>query len=86
MTLIDTVVVPAIGSGYDEPRQLFTIDLNVRFLAPIRDEDAIAEGWVDPARPLDRVLRRRGARRVRACSPRPGRLVYKVSSKPLDIS
>ena len=36
MTLIDTVVVPAIGSGYDEPRQLFTIDLNVRFLAPIR--------------------------------------------------
>jgi uncharacterized protein (TIGR00369 family) len=45
-TIADTVVVPAIGSGYDEPRDFFTIDLSLRFLAPIVDEDAVAEGWV----------------------------------------
>jgi uncharacterized protein (TIGR00369 family) len=46
-TLVDTVVVPAVGGGYDEPRALFTIDLQLRFLAPVPPEqDAIAEGWV----------------------------------------
>jgi uncharacterized protein (TIGR00369 family) len=45
-TIADTVVVPAIGSGYDEPREFFTIDLHLRFLAPIVDDDAVAEGWV----------------------------------------
>lgn len=45
-SLIDSVVVPAVGGGYDEPRQLFTIDLNLRFIAPLVDEDAVAEGWV----------------------------------------
>ena len=44
--MIDSVVVPAIGSGYDEPRQLFTIDMQLRYLAPIGEEDAIAEGWI----------------------------------------
>ncbi len=46
-SLIDTAVVPAVGSGYDEPRGLFTIDLQIRYLAPIPPEaDALAEGWV----------------------------------------
>jgi uncharacterized protein (TIGR00369 family) len=46
-SLIDTVVVPAVGSGYGEPRQMFTIDLQLRYLTPIpRDTDAVAEGWV----------------------------------------
>src|SRR5262249_8869339 len=45
-TMLDTVVVPAIGSGYDEPRELFTIDIQLRFLAPIREESAVVEGWV----------------------------------------
>jgi uncharacterized protein (TIGR00369 family) len=45
-TLVDTVVVPAIGSGYDSPRALFTIDIALRFLAPIIDDDVVAEGWV----------------------------------------
>lgn len=45
-SLIDTVVVPAVGSGYDEPRQLFTIDLQLRFLAAVVDEDLVAEGWI----------------------------------------
>jgi uncharacterized protein (TIGR00369 family) len=45
-SLVDTVVVPVVGSGYDEPRQLFTIDLQLRFLAPIVDDDLVAEGWI----------------------------------------
>jgi uncharacterized protein (TIGR00369 family) len=45
-SMVDTVVVPAVGGGYDEPRQMFTIDMQLRYLAPIGEEDAIAEGWV----------------------------------------
>ena len=45
-SMVDTVVVPAVGSGYDETRALFTIDLQLRFLAPIVDEDIVGEGWV----------------------------------------
>ena len=45
-TLIDTVVVPAIGAAYPEFRPLFTIDMNVRYLAAVVRSDAIAEGWV----------------------------------------
>lgn len=45
-SLIDTVVVPAVGGGYDQARQLFTIDFQLRFLAPIVDDDLVAEGWV----------------------------------------
>lgn len=46
-SLIDTVVVPAVGSGYDEMRAMFTIDLQLRYLSPIpAGADAVAEGWV----------------------------------------
>src|SRR3954447_20146148 len=31
-TLIDTVVVPAVGSAYDELLPMLTIDLQIRFL------------------------------------------------------
>ena len=78
-TLIDTVVVPVIGTGYDEPRDYFTIDLAVRFLRPIVGEDAVAEGWV--------VQRGRSIvfcdTEVRTASGKlaaTGSLVYKVSA------
>lgn len=78
-TLIDTVVVPAIGSAYDEPRAFFTVDLTVRFLAPIVGEDAVAEGWI--------VQRGRSIvfcdAEVRSASGKlaaTGSLVYKLSS------
>ncbi len=58
-TLIDTVVVPAVGSAYAEFRALFTIDLQVQFLDPIANEDAVAEGGGE-ARALDGLLPRRG--------------------------
>ncbi|MCU1430680.1 MAG: hypothetical protein JWL83_4680 [Actinomycetia bacterium] len=80
-TMLDTVVVPAIGGGYDDPREFFTIDMQVRFLAAIRAEDAIAEGWV--------VRRGRSIlfcdAEVRTASGRlaaTATLVYKVSSGP----
>ncbi|HEX5614562.1 MAG TPA: PaaI family thioesterase [Acidimicrobiia bacterium] len=83
-TLVDTVVVPAVGSAYDGPRQLFTIDMQLRYLAPIGPEDAIAEGWIT----------RRGRSivycdaEVRAASgvvAATATLVYKVSSRPLAV-
>lgn len=45
-TLIDTVVVPAIGTAYAEPRKYSTIEMSVRYLGPVRQEDLVAEGWV----------------------------------------
>lgn len=45
-TLIDTVVVPAIGSAYQGPRRFATIEMSVRYLNTIRQENLVAEGWV----------------------------------------
>jgi uncharacterized protein (TIGR00369 family) len=44
--LIDSVVVPAIGAGYEEPVGFATTDMAVQYLGALRDEDAVAEGWV----------------------------------------
>lgn len=46
-TLIDTVVVPAIGSGFDEPKMFATVTMNIEYRSAVRaGEDMIAEGWV----------------------------------------
>jgi uncharacterized protein (TIGR00369 family) len=45
-TLIDSVVVPAIGSAYDHPMPFATVDLTLQFLGALRGEDAVAEGWI----------------------------------------
>jgi uncharacterized protein (TIGR00369 family) len=45
-TLIDTVVVPAIGSAYDEFMVMLTIDLQIRFLGAAMQSDLVAEGWI----------------------------------------
>jgi len=45
-TLIDTVVVPAIGSGYDDPVRFATVDMHVQYLAAVANTDMVAEGWV----------------------------------------
>ena len=80
-SMVDTVVVPVVGGGYDEPRQLFTIDFQLRFLAPIIHDDLVAEGWVT----------RRG-RQIVYCDAEvksgagvlaaTATLTYKVSSRP----
>jgi uncharacterized protein (TIGR00369 family) len=80
-SLIDTVVVPAVGSGYDEPRQLFTIDVQIRFLAPIIEDDLVAEGWVSQ-RGRQIVFCDAEVRSAAGTLAATGTLTYKVSSKP----
>jgi uncharacterized protein (TIGR00369 family) len=46
-SLIDTTVVPAIGSYYDEMPRMLTISLTVNYLGAIVEEDAVCEGWVE---------------------------------------
>lgn len=45
-TLIDTVVVPAIGSAYDQRPNMLTVDMQIRYLDAARESDLVAEGWV----------------------------------------
>ncbi|CAB5068512.1 unannotated protein [freshwater metagenome] len=45
-SLIDSVVVPAIGSAYEAGVNFVTIDLHIQFLGALVGEDAVAEGWV----------------------------------------
>jgi uncharacterized protein (TIGR00369 family) len=46
-TLIDTVVVPAVGAGYDRPTPMLTLSMTVDYLGAVQGEDAIAHGWVE---------------------------------------
>jgi len=83
-SMVDTVVVPAVGSGYDETRALFTIDLQLRFLAPIVDEDIVGEGWVvQRGRQIvfcDAEVRGATSNVLAGTAS----LVYKVSSRPAN--
>jgi uncharacterized protein (TIGR00369 family) len=45
-TLLDSVMVPAVGSMLDRGAQFSTVDLHVQFIGAARDEDVVAEGWV----------------------------------------
>jgi len=45
-TLIDVVVVPAIGSAYESDVGFSTIDMQIQYLRPLKNESAIAEGIV----------------------------------------
>jgi uncharacterized protein (TIGR00369 family) len=45
-TMLDSVVVPAVGSAYSAEHRYSTVDMNVQYLAALVQDDAIAEGWV----------------------------------------
>lgn len=45
-TLLDAVVVPAIGSAYPTTTGYSTVDLAIQFHSALRTEDAVAHGWV----------------------------------------
>jgi acyl-coenzyme A thioesterase PaaI-like protein len=45
-TLIDTVVVPAVGAVYDQMPVMLTIDMQIRYLSAARCTDLVAEGWI----------------------------------------
>lgn len=45
-TLLDAVVVPAIGSAYPASTGFSTVDLSIQYHSALRAEDAVAHGWV----------------------------------------
>lgn len=46
-TLIDTVVVPAVGQAYPPDYAYFTIQMDVRYRTAVAGQDVVAEGWVE---------------------------------------
>jgi uncharacterized protein (TIGR00369 family) len=81
-TLLDTVVVPAIGGGYDQRRAFATVSMNVEYRAAVVGEDLVAEGWVEH-RGRSLVFCRAEARTVAGTVAAVGSLVFKVASDPL---
>ena len=45
-TLLDSVVVPAVGSAYGADARMSTVDMHVQYLSALIKDDAIAEGWI----------------------------------------
>ncbi len=45
-TLVDTVVVPAIGSAYGPEVGYVTVSMNINYLGAVVEADAVAEGWI----------------------------------------
>ena len=78
-TLIDTVVVPAVGSVYEERPKMLTISMNIRYLGALVAEDAVAEGWVEQ-RGRSIVFCRAEVRSGSGTMVADGTLVYKVST------
>ena len=76
-TLIDTVVVPAIGGGYDQMPFMVTVDMYVQYLDAIRGEDAVAEGWIEK-RGRSTVFCRAEVRAASGALAATGALVYKI--------
>lgn len=45
-SLVDSVVVPAIGMAYGPEARFSTVDMHVQYLSALIRDDAVAEGWV----------------------------------------
>ena len=45
-TLLDSVLVPAIGVTLEPAAIYSTVDFHVQFVDSLVDEDAVAEGWI----------------------------------------
>ena len=45
-SLLDAVVVPAVGAAYAREVRFSTVDLHVQYMSAAKQEDLIAEGWV----------------------------------------
>lgn len=45
-SLLDSVVVPVVGSAYGPEARFSTVDMHVQFLSALVDDDAVAEGWI----------------------------------------
>lgn len=77
-TLIDTVVVPALASGYDVPHRYLTIDMQIQYMGAVVGEDIVAEGWITK-RGRSTVFCRAEVLTEKAGLVAAGTLVYKVS-------
>jgi uncharacterized protein (TIGR00369 family) len=45
-SLLDSVLVPAIGATLPEGSRYATVDLHVQYMEALLSDDAVAEGWV----------------------------------------
>ncbi len=45
-SLMDAVLVPAVGSTLAPTDRYSTVDLHVQYIGAVVDEDVVAEGWV----------------------------------------
>ena len=45
-SLLDAVVVPAVGAAYGRETRYSTVDIHVQFLTAVTGHDIVAEGWV----------------------------------------
>ena len=45
-SLLDAVVVPAVGAAYGREVRFSTVDMHVQYMSAAKQEDLIAEGWV----------------------------------------
>lgn len=45
-SLMDAVLVPAVGSTLGPEDRYSTVDLHVQYIGAVEDEDVVAEGWV----------------------------------------
>ncbi len=45
-SLLDTVVVPAVGAAYGPQARFATVDMHIQFLSAVVGHDVVAEGWV----------------------------------------
>jgi uncharacterized protein (TIGR00369 family) len=85
-TLIDTVIVPAVGSAYDEIPVMLTIDLQIRFLDVSKETDLVAEGWVTRRGRSISFCQAEVKRAVDHEVVAEGWLVYKVSAPKPTVS
>lgn len=76
-TLIDTVVVPAVGQAYDAGWAYFTVQMNIRFIGAVAGQDAVAEGWIEQ-RGRSTVFCRAEVRTDDGALAADGTLVYAV--------
>jgi uncharacterized protein (TIGR00369 family) len=78
-TLIDTVVVPAVGAAYDPGWVYVTLTMNIQYLGSVVGEDAIAEGWITQ-RGRSIVFCRAEVTTASGKQAAAGTLTYKVSA------
>ena len=79
-SLIDTVVVPAVGSAYSYVPVMFTLSLSINYLGAVVGQDAVAEGWV-VRRGRAIVFSEAEVRDASGQLAATGSLVYKISSR-----